>query len=424
MDPRPTCRSSSRVCHRSHAQIHWQFDVFDRGKCWNIIYWGISIGCVGGWVSYVFMSDVKHVSNMCRMWVWTFMTLSQFHHSFFFSMHLMLLNFVASGQFCSSSNPSPAWMSQVFHMLAWGFPNGKGQNFPPKQKQFQQNGLDKFTSTASNESNHGFHADLEEYWPEPFKLPNTQRPHPEDLPLRDVKPYESNDFLTNYTLKLTKIPAIDLCGKTLLGPWAAAPLQICLHLGHLCRPHMRSHRAAWNRLVCTDKLIRVHFNKHNIMEGISFFAQWICCLLAGWSGRRCRSRGSIFGRCWSGRRCRNRGSIFGRSFSRFIPYTQEQASYFGRYKWCQFPRKDQTRCHGVRGIFSWEVCLWVGCSYRGALWTKRSLRLPVQAGRWPWATLHKPRSPTRSKCDMLLPHHLWGAQFQTVWIPLLASKRM
>ena len=83
--------------------------------------------------------------------------------------------------------PFTAWMSQVFHMLAWGFPNGKGQNFPPKQKQFQQNGLDKFTSTASNESNHGFHADLEEYRPELFKLPNTQRPHPEDLPLRDVK---------------------------------------------------------------------------------------------------------------------------------------------------------------------------------------------------------------------------------------------
>ena len=90
-------------------------------------------------------------------------------------------------------------MSQVFHMVVSS--NRKGQNFPPKQEQFQQNGLDKFTSTALYESNHGLQAYREEYWPELFKQrPNIQKLHPEDYPLRDLKTYESRDFLTNYTL--------------------------------------------------------------------------------------------------------------------------------------------------------------------------------------------------------------------------------
>lgn len=103
-----------------------------------------------------------------------------------------------SGLILLQFRPFTAWMSQVFHMVVSS--NRKGQNVEPKQEQFQQNGLDKFTSTALYESNHGLQACREEYWPELFKQhPNIQKLHPEDYPLRDLKTYESSDFLTNYT---------------------------------------------------------------------------------------------------------------------------------------------------------------------------------------------------------------------------------
>lgn len=128
-------------------------------------------------------------------------------------------------------------MSQVFHMVVSS--NRKGQNFPPKQERFQQHGLDKFTSTALYESNHGLQAYREEYWPELLKQrPNIQKLHPEDYPLRNLKTYESSDFLTNYTLNSLNTSnrrwiwvSVDIYGHLLhpftevaLGhPWALRP---------------------------------------------------------------------------------------------------------------------------------------------------------------------------------------------------------